>query len=277
MTVRLKPIPRRRLAATAASATLVLLVLGHAQSCLAQQARPEAFPSAEAASHALYSAVQRHDEKAIMAVLGSGPELIRADDIEDKLLREHFVRKYRQMHRLRREPDGTTVLYIGAENWPFPVPLVSVDGAWHFDSAAGSMEVLFRRIGENEAMAIETSRALITAELQHSVRPRGAAPDGAIDALHANGRRGTNQVPYYGYYFRILTFQGPNSRSPAQRDVVSLVAYPAEYRSSGVMTFIVGADDVVYQKDLGQNTAEVASAMTAYRPDASWKPADQEP
>jgi hypothetical protein len=259
MTAWFERSPRRSLTATAASAMVALLVAGQAQSGLAQQSSPASFPSPEAASQALYSAVQQHDENAVMAVLGAERELIHADDVEDKLLHEQFIRKYQQMHRLVREPDGTTVLYIGAENWPFPVPLVSTNGTWRFDAPAGVMEVLFRRIGENEAAAIQACHALVTAGTRSDV----ASPSRAIDA---------NQTPYYGYYFRTLAPQGQNSSSAAQHSADAFVAYPAEYRSSGVMTFIVGADGAVYQKDLGPDTAAIASAMTAIRPDTSWQP-----
>jgi hypothetical protein len=186
------------------------------------------------------------------------------------------------MHRLVREPDGTMVLYIGAENWPFPVPLVSANGAWHFDAQAGLMEVLFRRIGENEAMAIQACHALVTADRQdrsqsNGADANGADANGAIGALLAKARSGANPTPYYGYYFRILTPPGQNGAGDAKRKVAAVVAYPAEYRSSGVMTFMVGPGDAVYEKDLGPNTAEVAGAMTAYKPDSSWKLVNQEP
>jgi hypothetical protein len=209
-----------------------------------------------------------------MTILGAGQELTHEDDVEDKLLHERFVGKYQQMHRLVREPDGTTVLYIGAENWPFPVPLVSANGAWHFDAQAGLMEVLFRRIGENEAMAIQACQALVTADRQDSSQTNGADANGA---LLANARSDANPTPYYGYYFRILTPPGTNGAGDAKRKVAAVVAYPAEYRSSGVLTFMVGPGDAVYEKDLGPKTAEAARAMTVYNPDPSWKLVSQEP
>ena len=268
--------PRRRChLAAAAFAVVALLVMGAAPSCFAQQPGQQSFPSAEAASSAFVSAVENHDETAIMTILGGGQELVHEDDVEDRLLHERFVGKYQQMHRLVREPDGTTVLYIGAENWPFPVPLVLANGAWHFDAQGGLMEVLFRRIGENEVIAIQACRALVTADRQDSSRSNGADADGTIDTLLANARSGANSTPYYGYYFRILTPPGQSKAGGAERNVI--VAYPADYRSSGVMTFMVGPGDAVYEKDLGPNTAEVAGAMTADNPDPSWKLVSQEP
>jgi hypothetical protein len=263
----------RPLAATA-FAVVALLVMGPALSCFAQQSSQQSFPSAEAASGALVSAVQNHDKTAITTILGAGQELTHEDDVEDRLLHERFVGKYQQMHRLVREPDGTTVLYIGAENWPFPVPLVATNGTWHFSAQAGLMEVLFRRIGENEAMAIQACRGLVTADRQDSSRSNGAD---AIGAPLANARSGANPTPYYGYYFRIVTPPGQNGAGGAKREVAALLAYPAEYRSSGVMTFMIGPGDAVYEKDLGPNTSEIAGAMTAYSPDLSWKLVSQEP
>ena len=248
--------------------------MGAAPSCFAQQTGQQSFPSAEAASSALVSAVQNHDGTAVMTILGAGQELIHEDDVEDRLLHERFVGKYQQMHRLVREPDGTTVLYIGAENWPFPVPLVSANGAWHFDAQAGLMEVLFRRIGENEAMAIQACHALVAADRQDGSRSNNAD---AIGALLASARSGVNPMPYYGYYFRIHTLPEQNGAGGATRELAAIVAYPAEYRSSGVMTFMVGPGNAVYEKDLGPNTAEVAGAMTADNPDPSWKLVSLEP
>jgi hypothetical protein len=285
-----------------ALAILVLLATSHARPSLAQQSDQATFPSVEAASSGLYSAVQHNDEQAVTKILGGGKELVSAGDaVLDKLEREQFAQKYREMHRLVAEPDGTTLLYIGAENWPFPIPLVSVNGGWHFHSETGAMEVLFRRIGENELTAIEASHALVTAEKQyktktgdHSARQyaqriAGAhdglfqrapgAADGAFDALLANAGSDRHPVPLRGYFFRILTRQGKDAAGGAKSYIAdgkmtggfAVVAYPAEYRASGVMTFIVGEDDIVYEKDLGLNTASLAKAMTTYDPGPGWK------
>ena len=148
--------------ALASAALLVGLAMGQARLSSAQDAAHETFASAEEASHALFAAVQSNNEQAIMQILGRDKELVSSgDEHEDKRERERFAQKYQEMHRLVREPDGTTVLYIGAENWPFPVPLVARRGQWFFDSDAGAQEILFRYIGENESIAIETSHALV--------------------------------------------------------------------------------------------------------------------
>ena len=165
---RFEKLPGRGFAATVAFATFTLLLAGYAQACLGQQPDAKPFSSAEEASHALYLAVQSDNEEAMTTILGAGKELVSLDDkVQDKLERERFIRKYREMHRLVREPDATTVLYIGVENWPFPIPMVSENGVWHFDAKIGMEEVLFRRIGENEVTAIEACHALVAAEKEH--------------------------------------------------------------------------------------------------------------
>lgn len=195
------------------------------------------------------------------------------DELENKAERELFVEKYRQMHRLAQEPDGNTVLYVGAENWPFPVPLVSTNGAWRFDAKAGAMEVLFRRIGENESTTIDVCHSLAMAE-NKGVDSLDQQPAGAEDYIRTLlASTSKTRVPFHGYYFRALTKQGKNT-SVTNSNEAAFVAYPVEYRSSGVMTFIVNQDDTVYEKDLGPKTTKLARAMTEYKPDWTWKVAE---
>ena len=142
----------------------VLLLVIWARFSPAQTTKPKTFSSPGEASHALYLAVRNEDEQAVGAILGAGKEITSSsDEIEDKLERERFSQKYQEMHRLVRESGGKTILYLGAENWPFPIPLVSKNGQWHFDSDAGTQEVLFRRVGENETKAIDVCRAFAAA------------------------------------------------------------------------------------------------------------------
>jgi hypothetical protein len=162
---------------------------------------------------------------------------------QDTLERDRFVQKYEQMHRFVQEPGGVTALYIGAENWPFPIPLVSRGGGWRFDSDSGLKEVRFRRIGENEVTAIGICHALVTAQTHPGADTEA---DGLVKTVLPNVDQANAPVPFHGYYFRIL------SRSPGG---FAAIAYPAAYRSSGVETFMVNQDDVVYEKDLGRNTA----------------------
>src|SRR6202051_1883016 len=139
----------------------LLLVAGFANSSLAEDAQPKTFASPGEATNALFEAAQKQDEQELEAILGAGKEVTSSsDEVEDKLEREQFGQKYQEMHRLVQEPDGSTVLYIGAENWPFPIPLVSKNGGWFFDSDTGKEEILFRTIGENETTALQVCHAL---------------------------------------------------------------------------------------------------------------------
>ena len=234
---------------------LVVLVLGHTSLALAGAGNQMIFKSPEAASEALFLAVKSHDEPALTQVLGAGSELVDSDDeAQDRLDRQEFVEKYQQMHRLAREGDGVVRLFIGAENWPFPVPLVSQNQEWRFDSVAGAREVQFRRIGENEITAIGLCRSTATAK--NGARIFGV-DRGPVDA--ATGTKSTG--PIHGYYFRTLTDPGEH---------FAVVAYPAKYRSSGVMTFIVKQDGEVREKDLGPDTVKIARAMVAHDGQSTW-------
>jgi len=256
-------------------AILAMWATTAASSALAEQSAQPAFASAAEASHNLFQAVQSNNEQAIIKILGGPTELASSrDDDQDKVDREMFVQKYQEMHRLGREADGTMTLYIGVENWPFPVPLVAKNGTWRFDSDAGLKEVLFRRIGENELAAIATCHEFVAAEKQYRAKPNTSNLEDNISPVSlvakvASGATGGEPVLLYGYYFRVLATR-PNGTAG-----FALIAYPAEYRSSGVKTFIVTGKDVVYEKDLGANTSALARAMTAFHKDATWLAADE--
>ena len=215
------------------------------------------------------------------------------------------------MHRLVIEPDGTTTLYVGAKNWPTPIPLVHKDRAWYFDTDAGKKEILYRRVGRNELSTIRVCHELVAAEkeyrrthpdvfagkiLSDAGRRNGlywpsaaGDPQSPIGPLVASavaegytGGKEMEQTPYRGYFFHILTEQGKHAPGGAKSYIVegkmtggfAFVAYPAQYRSSGVMTFMVGSDGVVFQKDLGKDTGAVAKAMKRYDPGAGWSKAE---
>jgi hypothetical protein len=175
------------------------------------------------------------------------------------------VQKYQEMHRWDREFGGARVLYIGAENWSFPIPLVPRKGRWQFDSKAGSDEILFRRIGENEVTAIGMCDTLATAETRPGT---DSEADRLVETLRPKLRNPRNATPFHGYYFHIL----PNSDGG-----FAAIAYPVVYRSSGVKTFIVTRDGGVSEKDLGPGTAKTAAAMTTSRIDSTWTPAGPKP
>jgi hypothetical protein len=279
----------------------------------AQQAGQKTFSSAEEASEALVAAGRSNDEKAMLSILGAdGKEIVSSgDEAEDAESRANFVEKYQEMHRLVKEPDGTTVLYIGAKNWPTPIPLVNKGGSWYFDTDAGKMEILYRRVGRNEMSAIQVCQELVAAEKEYSgqhgeyaqkifsdegqhnglywkagdggpLSPVGPLVAAAVTESYAASN--SAPTPYRGYYYHILVRQGKNAAGGAKSYSVNgkmtggfaFVAYPAEYRSSGVMTFIVGQDGVAYQKDLGKKTDAMAKAMKEYNPNASWQKAEEQ-
>lgn len=295
-----------------------LCFLLSACSCFAQQGGEKTFASPSAAALALYNSVKSSDDGALHEILGSGTNDIihTGDDVADKNVHADFIRRYDQMHRVVIEPDQTATLYIGAENWPLPIPIVkNSSGAWYFDSEAGKKEILYRRVGRNENDAIDTLHGLVDAQHDYASETRDGdttkhyalkflSDDGKHNGLYwqTSGAEGpspigpllvsaTNegytaqqgkQTPYHGYYYRILTKQGSAAKGGARDYMVNgkltrgfaFVAYPAQYRNSGVMTFCVNQDGVVYQKDLGPDTAKLAAAMTEYNPDKSWENAD---
>ena len=273
----------------AALSVLALLVVGNSQLSLAQKSGRETFSSPWKASNALFHAVQNSDEEDVERILGTGKEdTSSSDEIEDKLERERFSEKYQEMHRLVREPEGTTVLYIGAENWPFPIPLVSKNGAWYFDSDAGKQEILFRTIGENETTALQVCHVLAQGKGRSETETVAADPViqyaqslvsvDTADADNTARDSGNQSAPFHGYYFKIVT---GNAAPETNRRIAgsgksgtpALVAYPTDYRSSGVMTFIVTKNGKVYEKDLGSKTTTLAKNLKRGA-DSSWHTAE---
>jgi hypothetical protein len=258
--------PLRGLTARIAIATSAVLLLGPLTSSLAGSLHQTTFSSPEDAGRALVAAVQTHDERAVTKILGAGAELVTSgDNAQDALERERFVQKYHEMHRLVQEPGGVTALYIGAENWPFPVPLVSRAGVWRFDPDGGASEIRFRRIGENEVTAIGICHALVAAQTHPG---SDTEADSLVQTVLPDVQHANKPVPFHGYDFRILSKSGGG---------FAAIAYPAVYRSSGVLSFIVNQDGVVYEKDLGRNTAAVARAITLYQSGPTWTPAETIP
>jgi DUF2950 family protein len=240
------------------------------------------------------------------------------DPVADSDIRKKFFEAYDAKHQIKMEGDAKATLIIGKEDFPVPIPLVRQGETWQFDTAAGRQEVLARRIGRNELDAIQSCLAYVDAQDEYADKDRTGAGPGVYaqriiseagkknglywpssasgdesplgelvaDATKQGYRTGEGRTPYHGYYFKILTKQGSDAHGGALDYVVNgkmiggfaLAAYPAEYRNSGVMTFIVNHEGVVFQKDLGSHTAELAERMTAFNPDSSWtKVTDTEP
>jgi hypothetical protein len=297
------------------AAVAILLTVCFPIRSMAQQPGQKTFSSPEDASSALVTAAQNNDEKAMLDILGpDGKQIVSSgDETEDAESRANFVRRYEQMHRLMKEPDGTTVLYIGAENWPTPIPLVNQGNSWYFDTEAGKKEILYRRVGRNELSAISVCQELVAAQkefysAQHNEYAKEIFSDeGQHNGLYWKAAEGEPQspvgplvasafaegyaksqdgspTPYRGYYYRMLTRQGKKGPGGAKSYLVNgklvegfaFLAYPAEYRSSGVMTFIVNQDGIVYQKDLGKKTEVLAKALKEYNPNSSWQKAEEE-
>ena len=296
------------------AAVVVLLMGCFSTRSLAQQVGQKTFSSAEEASHALVTAAQNNDEKTMLDILGpDGKQIVSSgDDAEDAESRANFVKRYEEMHRLVKEPDGTTSLYIGAENWPTPIPLVSKGNAWYFDTEAGKKEILYRRIGRNELSAIRVCQELVAAQKEYYAEHKEYAqkifsdegqhnglywkavdsePQSPIGPLVASAvaksfakSQESAPTPYRGYYFHILGRQGKNGPGGAKSYTVNgkmtegfaFVAYPAEYRSSGVMTFVVTEDAVVYEKDFGKKTDVVGEVMKEYDPSSSWHKSEEQ-
>lgn len=299
---------------TLAVLPVVLLLMSNIS--LAQQGGEKTYPGPGDAALALYKAAKAADAKEMNAILGSASGEIThtGDDVADNNLRNEFIRRYDRMHRVVIEPDGTGTLYIGAENWPFPIPLAkNASGAWYFDTEAGKKEILYRRVGTNENDAIQILYTLVDAQREYASEVRmgetgkhyagkflsdngkqnglywaGGDSDSPIGPLIAQAttegyqRQGNNPVPFHGYYYRILTKQGAAAKGGARDYIVNgqltkgfaFVAWPAQYRNSGVMTFIVNEDGTIYQKDLGPDTAKLAASMAEYNPDKSWSKVD---
>jgi hypothetical protein len=297
------------------AAIAVLMTACFPTRSMAQQQGQKTFSSAEDATKALFTAAQNKDERAMLDILGpDGKEIVSSgDEVEDAHNRANFVMRYQEMHRLVKEPDGTMVLYIGAHNWPCPIPLVNKGHSWYFDTDAGKKEILYRRIGKNELSAIRVCQELVAAEkeyysTQHNAYAQKIFSDGeqhnglywkaaasepqspigplvasAVTEGYAAGRD-SDPTPYRGYYFHILTRQGKYAPGGAKNYIVNgkmtegfaFVAYPAEYMSSGVMSFIVDQDGVVYQKDLGEKTVVLAKAMKTYNPNSTWQKAEEQ-
>jgi len=236
------------------------------------------------------------------------------DPIADKASRERFVAWYDQKHSLQMDGDAKAMLVVGDDDWPMPIPIVKGAKGWSFDSRAGEEELLARRIGRNELDAIQVCLAFIDMQKDYAgvdrdgngyleYARRWISSPGKHDGLYWPTKEGepespggprlaeasvqyagkTGPTPYHGYYYRILTAQGKSAPGGARNYVVegklmggvALIAYPAKYRNSGVKTFMCNTDGIVYEKDLGPETAAIAVKVSAYDPDKTWEKVQQ--
>jgi Protein of unknown function (DUF2950) len=302
------------------SAMLLASLLFTSFASADETASQQTFPSPDAAVKALIAAAKADDMKTLSAILGPDASQILSsgDPVADNNARDNFVHRYEQMHRLAYDDEGRVILYVGAENWPTPIPLVKKNNVWSFDTDAGKDELLSRRVGRNELFTIDVLEDLSDAQDEYASEARDGGspgeyaqkilsdpgkhnglywksdegqPESPIGPLVASataegykkGEAGT-PIPFHGYYYKVLTSQGKNAPGGAKNYLVdgkmtkgyAFLAYPAEYRASGVMTFMIDQNGVIVQKDLGSETGKVASEITEYNPDKTWDEVDED-
>ena len=274
----------------------------------------QVFASDEEASKALLAAVKEQDHDRIHQMLGPAwKELVSGDKVEDSNAFKEFAQHAAEHSRIQKKDAATSVLFVGKDDWPFPIPIAQApDGKWFFDTEAGKGEILARRIGANELDTIEVCRAYAQAQRQYGSKDRDGSgilkyaqrimsTPGKMDGLFWSVAPGQEQSPfgplmaqaamegyeqttghphqpYHGYHFRVLKQQGAAAPGGKYDYIINgnmiagfaLIASPAEYQSSGVMTFIMSHQGSLYQKDLGPDTRGIARQVTEYNPDGSW-------
>jgi hypothetical protein len=262
------------------------------------------FATPEEAIQATIDAAEHNDTAALLQIFGpGGKDIVQSGDPgEDKDLRAEFARAAHEKLDLERDPlmPDKVSFTVGGDEWPFPVPVVRRDGKWQLDASAGRMEILARRIGQNELTAMEVCRGYAEAQLEFAASPhdgdrllkyaqRVVSSNGKKDGLDdlvspgfaAASDSKKKPEPYHGYYFRLLRSQGPDAPGGAFDYVVNgrmiggfaLVAWPAEYGVSGILTLIISHDGVVFERDLGSTTPTLARQMTRFNPDRNWRAA----
>lgn len=273
----------------------------------------QAYPTPEDAAAALAAAVKSGTNLAVLKVLGNAAQDLVAsgDEVADAETRRSFASAYDARHSVKTEGNKKATLVLGSDDFPFPIPLVNTKSGWEFDTEAGRIEILYRRIGRNELDAIKTCLAFVDAENEYADKDRGdgagvyaqriVSSSGKKDGLFWRDDRDPSPLgelaarassegykvdgqgaPYHGYYFRILKGQGSDAPGGALYYVVrgkmiggfALIAYPAEYGNSGVMTFMVNHAGTVYQKDLGKRTEIIAKRIMLFDPDQTWRKVD---
>lgn len=283
--------------------TLAICALASAQT-------QRTFGSAESAVDALIDAAQKQDVAQIAAIFGpqGGNVLMTGDNERDKREMAEFARLAMDRHRLEADAMNRDrmILSVGSQDWPFPVPIVRAGGQWKFDAMQGLAEMRTRRIGSNELDAIEICAGYVEAQQKYATRDHDKdgllkyarlimSSPGKEDGLFGTGSAETlvpqsfaeasvttKATPYHGYYFRVLTSQGPDAPGGPHNYVVKgsmiggfgLVAWPAEYGVTGIQTFIVNQDGVVYERDLGKPVSNLVPPVTSFNPGKGWTPVE---
>jgi hypothetical protein len=277
----------------------------------ALSAQVKTFDSPEAAAAAAIAAAESNDMAALAAIFGGSKGILTSGDTrQDAEERAEFARVARARHSIENDPMNLhrVFLVVGPEAWPFPVPIVEKEGKWSFDPVQGEYEVRARRIGANEIDVLDLCAGFVQAQREYAQADRDkdgiieyaeflmsspGKPDGLYsddapripkEFAMAEVRPGVKASPYRGYYFRVLIAQGATDRTRAHSYLVNgkhmmggfaLVAWPAQYGVTGVHTFIVNQDGVVYEKDLGAAASSVTPPVRTFAPDKSWKRVDE--
>jgi hypothetical protein len=283
-------------------------------SASAAGVKQKGFATPDDAAQALVNALKSHNNKELSAIFGSETKglISSGDPVADKANADKFVKSFEETHQIKMRSPEVAIIHIGSQDFPFPIPLVKDGNAWYFDTKAGREEIINRRIGRNELNTIDVLRACVDAQRDYFERKLGeggsseyarriASSKGKKDGLYWEVKEGeeesplgplvataaeegyvakkNRQIPFHGYYFRILTGQGSHAPGGAKQYIVNgrmtggfaLVAHPAQYGSSGIMTFIVNQDGIIYQKDLGARTAVIAKSLKLFDPDTTWQ------
>jgi hypothetical protein len=288
---------------------------GAEQASSSKPEQQRTFATPELAAEALITSAEVYDVPSLLQIFGPGGKdfIASSDSVHDMTLAHEFAEKARQKHSVTVNKDQATLL-VGEDEWPLPIPIVKKQGKWQFDTKAGRDEILFRRIGSNELDAIEVCRGYVEAQKEYASTTHDGAEDpqyaqkiistpGKQDGLFWKNQDGTpggpisegiaraleegysdKAKPFHGYYFRILKGQGPHAPGGPLHYVINgimiggyaLVAVPAEYKVSGVKTFLVSHEGVVYEKDLGPDSLKLVKEMAEYNPDKSWRRTNDE-
>jgi hypothetical protein len=293
------------------SALLLLAVGATPGTAASTAKAPRTFASPDEAVKTLAQAVREGDSTRLLAILGPGSrEIISSGDpVADKSGRERFITLYDEKVAIEGAESGRAIISLGNEGFPFPIPVVKKGSTWRFDARAGRDELLTRRIGRNELEVMDVMRAYVDAQRDYASKDRNGdgvtefarkirSTPGTMDGLYWQTKEGEEESPlgplaaqavkegyskentaFHGYYFKILTAQGKAADGGAFDYLVNgrmilgfaMVAYPAQYGASGIMTFIVNQKGIVYQKNLGKDSAKIATSMKLFNPDSSWK------
>jgi hypothetical protein len=291
-----------------------IILLAAVSSVAGESGERQSFLSPRKAVDALIAALQDNNDAELLHIFGpdSGDLISSGDKVADQHDKENFLKAYQEKNDLQQMTEDRSMLFVGAEDYPFPIPIIKQGDSWIFDTPSGMEEILNRLIGRNELHTIEVMRAYTAAQREYACIPRNgggsefaqrfASSEGKKDGLYwqvspgeeespfgpliarateegyAGGLDKDPPEPFHGYYFKILTAQGENASGGAFDYMVDgkmvlgfgLVAYPAKYGVSGIMTFIVNQEGVIYENDLGEDTVRAAQAMTTFDPDDTW-------